>query len=164
MSRVAPAWRSAVLAAFVLCALLPAAALADGFFSQFKERLGLSPSNQPFLPVGEAFAFSAEAGSDRIVLRWRVADGYYLYRDRMSFGPAEAAYLGPPQLPAAHAIKEDEFFGRMAVYTEDVEVVIPVVRQGAGPVRVEATWQGCAEAGFCYPPESKAVEFDLPPA
>lgn len=153
------------LATLVLCALLPAVASAGGtgFFGQLKERLGLSSGEQPFLPVDEAFAFSAEAEPGRVVLRWRIADGYYLYRDRMTFGPAGAAGLGAPRLPEAHTIKDDEFFGRMAVYTDDIEVVIPVEGAGAGPVRVEATWQGCAEAGFCYPPTGAAVELELPP-
>lgn len=151
--------------------LLPAASgLADGPgpLASLWQSLGLSKQQDAFLEPDKAFVFDAEPrGAGAVVVRWRIAEGYYLYRDRFSFrlegGPA--VVLGEPRFPTGSKVKEDEFFGRMEVYYRNVEVVLPVERGpgSAARVQIEASYQGCAEAGFCYPPMSKAVELVLPP-
>lgn len=156
-----------LLAGFLV--LSPAApALADGLLGTLGRKL--FGQNQPrFLPPGEAFVLSAEvAGPDVVELRWHIADDYYLYRDRFQFRLSHGgdATLGEPVLPPPAEVREDEFFGRMAVYYEDVVVRLPVDRERTAdrPVSmtVEATWQGCAAAGFCYPPMSATLVLDLP--
>lgn len=156
--------------ALLLAAGTAGASDGGGVFSSLGQKLGLFKQQQPaFLEPDRAFAFTSEMRDDgTVVLRWQIADGYYLYRDRFSFRLQDGTLLslGEPVLPVADEIKDDEFFGRMAIYHRSVEIELPVERDGAAGVpvsmRIEATYQGCAEAGFCYPPMNKTVEFRLP--
>ena len=103
-----------------------------------------------FLPVGKAFAFTSERlESGETQLFWQIADGYYLYQQRMKFdGLAEK-----PVLPQGEA-HSDEFFGEQQVYRQGLEVKIPAGVTG----QVKLGWQGCADAGLCYPPQSMTVD------
>jgi len=107
---------------------------------------------QDILEPEKAFRFSARALDDRTIeVRYRIEDGYYMYREKFSFAvePA-AARLGTPQFPAGE-IKQDEFFGRVETYRKAVAIRIPV-EAGAGEIKLAATSQGCADVGICYPP------------
>ena len=103
----------------------------------------------------QAFRFSARvADSGAVEVRFAIADGYYLYRDRLKFS-AEGARLGQPELPAGIAHK-DEFFGDMPIYRGSVAIRVPVQADGRFDLNVVS--QGCADAGVCYVPmESKAT-------
>ena len=121
-----------------------------------------------FLPVDEAFALSTETADDGALLaHWDMPDGYYLYRHRFDFTlkDPEAAVLGPVELPPGKD-KVDEYFGAVEVYYHRVQARVPV-RDAQGPVEVGVSYQGCAEAGLCYPPERRWVVVDAafaPPA
>jgi len=138
-------------------------------FSSLKKlgaSLGLGGGSEEFLQVDEAFNFVVDTpGNDRLLVRWHVADGYYLYRDKLSFTlkSGSGATLDTPQLPSGK-IKQDEYFGRMEIYNHDFEVVIPLQWQGeAGSnLTLEVGYQGCADEGLCYPPESRDTEISLP--
>ncbi|WP_447893008.1 protein-disulfide reductase DsbD [Pseudomonas marginalis] len=109
-----------------------------------------------FLPVGKAFTFTSERlESGETQLYWQIADGYYLYKQRMKFdGLAEK-----PPLPQGEA-HSDEFFGEQEVYRQGLEVKIPAGVTG----QVKLGWQGCADAGLCYPPQSISVDLGGNPA
>ncbi|WGT29721.1 protein-disulfide reductase DsbD [Pseudomonas marginalis] len=109
-----------------------------------------------FLPVGKAFTFTSERlESGETQLYWQIADGYYLYKQRMKFdGLAEK-----PALPQGEA-HSDEFFGEQEVYRQGLEVKIPAGVTG----QVKLGWQGCADAGLCYPPQSISVDLGGNPA
>jgi thiol:disulfide interchange protein DsbD len=109
-----------------------------------------------FLPVGKAFTFTSERlESGETQLYWQIADGYYLYKQRMKFdGLAEK-----PALPQGEA-HSDEFFGEQEVYRQGLEVKIPAGVTG----QVKLGWQGCADAGLCYPPQSITVDLGGNPA
>jgi thioredoxin:protein disulfide reductase len=117
-----------------------------------------------FLPVEQAFRFdAAPEGSDRLRLSWQIADGYYLYRARIQIATtSEGAQLGTPLFPVGQ-IKNDEYFGRQEIYHHELTVSVPVARARGGalelPLRV--SYQGCAEAGLCYPPQLKNVTLTL---
>ncbi|MYE52709.1 MAG: protein-disulfide reductase DsbD [Gammaproteobacteria bacterium] len=121
-----------------------------------------------FLPVDEAFALSTETADDGALLAyWDMPDGYYLYRHRFDFTlkDLEAAVLGPAELPPGKD-KVDEYFGAVEVYYHRVQARVPI-RDAQGPVEVGISYQGCAEAGLCYPPERRWVVVDAafaPPA
>jgi len=101
----------------------------------------------------DAFRFSARAVEGGVEVRFAIADGYYLYRDRLKFS-ADGARLGQAELPAGIPHK-DEFFGDMQIYRGSVSVRLPV--QAAGPFDLKVVSQGCADAGVCYVPmESRA--------
>ena len=115
------------------------------------------------LPVDEAFALGARAaGPDRIALQWRIADGYYLYRHRISV-VADPAF-GAQALQLPHGDKHhDEFFGDVETYRGVLVVKVPVVDGAAGQaIVVMADSQGCADAGICYPPNTQQVKLALP--
>jgi thioredoxin:protein disulfide reductase len=118
-----------------------------------------------FLPADQAFRFDAlEGGSDAVRLNWEIADGYYLYRARIKVATTSAsAQLGPPQFPPGQ-FKTDEYFGRQEIYHHELRVTVPVARAAGGSftLPLQVTYQGCAEAGLCYPPITKSVSVTLP--
>ncbi|MBS9403906.1 hypothetical protein KG088_09720, partial [Halomonas sp. TRM85114] len=111
----------------------------------------LQAGEEEFLPVDEAFHLTASRESDDIVLRWDIADGYYLYRHRLNI-EGESSPMAGPVMPEGELIT-DEFFGESQVYYDSVEVRLdPQEAQ-----RLELSWQGCAKAGLCYPPQRQSV-------
>ena len=105
-----------------------------------------------FLPANKAFVFSSETlASGKTRLHWKIADRYYLYQKRFKFDGLDAAFQ--PALPEGQA-HSDEFFGATQVYRDNVELLIPAGASG----HVKVTWQGCADAGLCYPPQSQTVD------
>ncbi len=115
------------------------------------------------LPVDEAFALSAQAASpDRIAIQWRIADGYYLYRHRISVQTDAGFAAQPLQLPKGES-HEDEFFGRVETYRQSLTAELPGQAR-AGSVTLKIKYQGCADAGICYPPQTRSVTVALPTA
>jgi thiol:disulfide interchange protein DsbD len=103
----------------------------------------------------KAFRFSARAlDRSTIEVRYEIADGYYLYRERFKFS-AEGARLGAPEFPTGIKHK-DEFFGEVETYRKEVRIRVPV--EGDGRMRLTVVSQGCADVGVCYVPmESEAT-------
>lgn len=117
---------------------------------------------EDLLPPDQAFAFTAEPiAADMVQVEWRIADGYYLYRDKIHFESADPAVsLGPPVLPPPTDVKSDEFFGKMAIYRGTVRIDVPVARDrnhGAETLHLRARSQGCADAGVCFPPHTQSA-------
>jgi len=105
-----------------------------------------------FLPVGKAFVFTSERlESGETQLFWQIADGYYLYQKRLKFDglPIEQN----PALPGGEA-HSDEFFGEQQVYRQGLELKIPAGASG----QIKVGFQGCADAGLCYPPQTQVVD------
>ena len=117
------------------------------------------------LPVDEALAVSAEAvGRDRIEIRWAIADGYYLYRHRMGARVEPGFAATPLQLPDGRR-HTDEFFGEVETYRSRVTGVLDgTAAAGIEAVQVEVKYQGCADAGICYPPQTRTLRVALPAA
>lgn len=114
----------------------------------------------------KAFAFSARAlDAATLEIRYRVADGYYLYRDKFRFEvePRSIA-LGAPQLPPGK-VKQDEFFGRVETYRGTLVFKLPLTRPAPGQtLTLKSTSQGCADVGVCYPPLTQTAQLTLPAA
>jgi thiol:disulfide interchange protein DsbD len=121
-------------------------------------------SGDDFLPPDKAFRFDALAdGTDRVRLNWTIADGYYLYRTRIKVKtPSSSAQLGVPQFPPGQ-VKTDEYFGKQEVYHHELTLTVPVARASGGvlDLPMEVTYQGCADAGLCYPPQTKTFSVQL---
>ncbi len=107
-----------------------------------------------FVPVDQAFAFDFAQQGDTLILSWKIAPGYYLYRQQLKITPHDAQ-LAPLSLPAGEQHK-DEFYGDSEIYRQDLTLPV-VLRQADASATVTVTYQGCAAAGFCYPPESRTV-------
>jgi thioredoxin:protein disulfide reductase len=126
---------------------------------------GLSAAAQPTpLPPERAFRFSVRALSPETVeASFTIADGYYLYRDKIHFAVEPAGIgLPPPELPAGK-IKVDEFFGTVETFRGNLIVNLPLHNATPGQrVVVKAESQGCADIGICYPPNVQRVTVALP--
>ncbi len=109
-----------------------------------------------FLPVAEAFVLEGQISPTNVLkARWRMADGYYLYRHQLKFQLAagdSGAVLAMPSIPDGIE-KFDEFFGDVEVYYGQVEVSVPVVGEIPEGATVTIGYQGCADLGLCYPPQ-----------
>src|SRR5262249_37182601 len=121
-------------------------------------QLKLGGSTDNLLPPERAFRFSARALEDGAVeVRFAIADGYYMYRERFRF-EAQGARLGKPEFPDGIPHK-DEFFGESQIYRREVSVRIPAEASGAFDLKV--TSQGCADAGVCYIPMDSMATLQL---
>ncbi len=104
-----------------------------------------------FLSAKDAFIFTSErlvSGETR--LYWQIADGYYLYQQRLKF--EGLSQQQQPVLPKGED-HHDEYFGQQQVYRQGLELTIPASAYG----QINVSWQGCADAGLCYPPQSQLV-------
>jgi thiol:disulfide interchange protein DsbD len=113
-----------------------------------------------FLEPEKAFVFSAQMASpDTLELHYRVAPGYYMYRERfgIAISPADATTLGQAVYPKGEVKYDPTFEKDMEVFHKDVTIRVPV---GAGgqPFTLTLTGQGCADAGLCYPPMDSTVK------
>jgi len=118
---------------------------------------GLNNSSD-FLPVREAFKLSlVEASPERITLRFVAAEGYYLYRHRFAFQSSDAdVTLGEPRMPDGVA-KVDDYFGEIEAYYGILDIELPVTNTENRPFTLQVTYQGCADKGLCYPPETESI-------
>jgi thiol:disulfide interchange protein len=117
------------------------------------------------LPVDEAFVLTATAPArDRIEIRWKITDGYYLYRHRTSVEAGAGFAAQPLQLPKGKAYR-DEFFGDVETYRGELIAALPgQPASDADSVTLKIKYQGCADAGICYPPQTRTVKVALPAA
>ena len=144
----------------LLLLVLAMPAVATGLFdSRPSATLGASSLNNSadFLPVREAFKLNLIQGdAQAIKLRFVASEGYYLYRHRFQFRtePADIA-LGSAQLPQGEA-KHDEFFGDVEVYHGILDIDLPRT-DDKRPFTLLVTYQGCADKGLCYPPETERL-------
>lgn len=120
---------------------------------------GIDSNETDFLPPDVAFRVAARIDGNVLKVRWVIADGYYLYRHKIEV-KAESPDLvvATPVLPPG-VVKTDPYLGTQQVYMQQVEAAVPYSRLDAGahPVQIKVTYQGCAEAGLCYPPITKVV-------
>lgn len=123
-----------------------------------------APGRTNFVPADQAFAFDFQQNQHDVNLTWQVKDGYYLYRKQVQVTPANAS-IAPLQLPNGEW-HSDEFYGKSEIYRHSLTVPVALTQANAGAT-LTVTYQGCADAGFCYPPETKTVPLSaveaLPP-
>jgi thiol:disulfide interchange protein DsbD len=110
------------------------------------------------LDAARAFPMTARYDGRTILVRFDVADGYYLYRDKLRFSTEPGTVkLAKPVLPRGE-IRKDEFFGRVEVYRGSVEIKISLT-SGSPPAQLilKSVSQGCADAGVCYTPREERL-------
>ncbi|EMF0718191.1 protein-disulfide reductase DsbD [Citrobacter freundii] len=113
-----------------------------------------APGRSQFVPADRAFVFDFQQNQHDLNLSWQVKEGYYLYRKQISVTPSQAS-IAEVKLPPG-VWHEDEFYGKSEIYRKQLNVPI-TVNEAASGATLTITYQGCADAGFCYPPETKTV-------
>ena len=117
---------------------------------------------EAFLPVDKAFSFSVTpAGDNRLALAWKIAPGYALYKGRIeALAPSapEGVRLAPLAFSSPTFIKNDPSFGPVVVFHDEARgtlelAAVPKALAG-GDLHVQVRYQGCADAGLCYPPQT----------
>lgn len=110
-----------------------------------------------FLPQEQAFVFSFSQQQDRVTIRWRITDGYYLYKEKFEL-TSPTSVISDIQLPKGED-HYDEYFGEQEVYRNDVEFSFSVADKSKDH-EITLAYQGCADAGLCYPPSKISLFFD----
>ncbi|HKT32361.1 MAG TPA: protein-disulfide reductase DsbD [Gammaproteobacteria bacterium] len=130
-------WMLAILA------LLPALAYAEW---------------QP-LPPDQAYRLQVQPQNGTLLAHWDIQPGYYLYRSKFQFiSHTPGVDLESAQFPAGET-HTDQFFGTQEIYRGGVTASVPYL--GSGPVALEVIYQGCADHGFCYPPQTRTFNLTL---
>ena len=110
----------------------------------------------------QAFTFEARAEQGAVVVTWKIADGHYLYRDKIKILAEDASLQTAELITSPGEKKHDEFFGDIEVYHHSAEARLPLLQNVTGSHNFTIKYQGCSEiAGICYPPISKPVTVDL---
>ncbi len=138
----------------LLCSVLLAPHSAQASLFGENASFGQKSSQSRFIPVDQAFAFDFRQQGDQLTLSWQIHPDYYLYRQQIKIVPQNAT-LGAFTLPEGIA-HHDEFYGEVAIFKQQLTLKIPIT-QASEQASVSVTYQGCAEAGFCYPPETRVV-------
>lgn len=131
---------------FTLVLLLCSTSVFAGLFD--------APGRSNFVPADQAFAFDFQQNQHDVNLTWQVKDGYYLYRKQVTVTPANAQ-IAPLKMPKGEW-HNDEFYGKSEIYRQRLTVPVTLTEASQGAT-LTVTYQGCADAGFCYPPETKTV-------
>ncbi len=125
----------------------------------------LQAQEEELLPPEQAFALTAWMQDNSVIAEYRIAPGYYMYRERFAFeieASDTPARFGAASMPPGK-IMEDEFFGKMETYRDAVRIRLPLIFDAAAAteLRVKAVSQGCADIGVCYPPQKQALALQI---
>ena len=136
-------------------------------FTALSTQAGLFDKKSAFLPVDDAFQFSAAKSDNQenVIVKWSIAEGYYLYQEKISvkLNQAETPSFDVPTFSISPEDYNDPYFGLMKIFKKPVQAIF---KASQPPLKaedvIEIAYQGCTE-GFCYPPEVKEIKVaDLP--
>lgn len=136
-------------------------------FTALSTQAGLFDKKPAFLPVDEAFQFSAakSENQENVIVNWSIAEGYYLYQEKISvkLNQEENASFDVATFSISPEDYNDPYFGLMKIFKKPVQAIF---KASHPPLKaedvVEIAYQGCT-SGFCYPPEVKEIKVaDLP--
>ncbi len=131
-------------------------------FTALSTQAGLFDKKPAFLPVDEAFQFSAakSENQENVIVNWSIAEGYYLYQEKISvkLNQKENSSFDLPTFSISPEDYNDPYFGLMKIFKKPVQAIF---KASQSPLKaedvVEIAYQGCTE-GFCYPPEVKEIK------
>ncbi|WP_228160581.1 protein-disulfide reductase DsbD [Marinobacter bohaiensis] len=152
--------RRALQALLTLLAVVFLLATAPAHAFDLKSATGNDQLGE-FLPVDEALPFSSSVTDGGVALRWDIAPEHYLYRGRVTVTADNPdVRIGAPSFTVPGHLKDDPYFGEVTVFTEPVTANVPVtLPSGMDEAQLTVSYQGCAEAGLCYPPQKRPVLF-----
>src|ERR1700733_1286592 len=127
---------------------------------------GIDSNETDFLPPDVAFRVGARIDGSALRVRWVIADGYYLYRQKISVAAESPDLVVSGIALPRGTMKTDPYLGTQEIYTQQLEGTVAYRRldYGAHPLQIKVTYQGCAEAGLCYPSISKVLSPTAPTA
>ncbi len=135
-----------------------ASAHSQDFFNTTPQTFG--DSNPSFLPVEQAYQSELQWNNEEMLLGWKIAEGYYLYRERFQ---VSASTDGKPLAISSRyepgKLKQDPYFGETEVYYHNTAIAISNI-PGDRAFTLSITSQGCADAGLCYPPQTEYYRVD----
>ena len=137
--------------ALFLSALIPVSAQQSATPSVLA---ALNQDNQ-FLPVEQAFVFDFRQNGNELELSWTIAEGYYLYKEKIKL-VGVAVSFSHPTMPVGEP-HEDEYFGKTEIYRKSLTIKVPLSDIDAKDALLKVRFQGCADAGLCYPPVTQQV-------
>lgn len=129
---------------------------AYALFGNNDQGLELDSANS-FVPVDQAFPFNYYQQDGKVLIDWQVKEGYYLYQHSLDFTGQNLA-IGPVEMENGQPY-QDEFFGEVSIYTQPLFVQVPLQSYQDGSQLI-VKYQGCAKAGFCYPPEIRVIDIE----
>lgn len=136
---------------FTSLLLLAPLAHSEGVFGT---KFDFMKGEPELMPVDQAFVFDSKQEGNQVKLNWVIADGYYMYRDKLKFS-VNGAELGTVALPKGKP-HEDEYFGKQEVYYTYVDIPVGL-KQADENATLTVTFMGCAEGKLCYPPTKHEV-------
>lgn len=138
----------------------------SGFCENVLSNTNALSAEPEFLDVDEAFKLEVSRYKRQLKINWIVAEGYYLYRERFSFQlepENSGATLKTPQFPTKGKMKDDPAFGLVEVYDHDMEIRLSLEGTLSETLALVVNYQGCADAGLCYPPQTRRFPLaDIP--
>ena len=137
--------------ALFLSALIPVSAQQPATPSVLA---ALNQDNQ-FLPVEQAFVFDFRQNGNELELSWTIAEGYYLYKEKIKLAGVAVSF-SHPTMPVGEP-HEDEYFGKTEIYRKSLTIKVPLSDIDAKDALLKVRFQGCADAGLCYPPVTQQV-------
>ncbi len=137
--------------ALFLSALIPVSAQQSATPSVLA---ALNQDNQ-FLPVEQAFVFDFRQNGDELELNWIIAEGYYLYKEKIKLAGVAVSF-SHPTMPVGEP-HEDEYFGKTEVYRKSLTIKVPLSDIDVKDALLKVRFQGCADAGLCYPPVTQQI-------
>ncbi|WP_252176543.1 protein-disulfide reductase DsbD N-terminal domain-containing protein [Endozoicomonas sp. 4G] len=121
-----------------------------------------SSDTETFVPVEKAFKLEAEIVNNTLLLHFLVMPGHYLYKDRFSFSSHQSATrLGKPLFPKGKKKYDINFEQDMEIFPENITIKIPIKSSEPKPL-FQIKFQGCADAGLCYPPQTLSIAVPNP--
>ncbi len=141
-----------ITALFTSLLLLTSLAHAEGVFSSSK--FSFLDDGPELMPVDQAFVIDFEQQGNQVKVSWVIADGYYMYRNKLKF-EVDGATIGEITLPQGKD-HTDEYFGEQEVYYSFVEVPVGL-KEAAKDASFSATFMGCAEGKLCFPPTKRSL-------
>lgn len=126
--------------------------------SIFADSKIFAPKQTELLPVDEAYVMNSSIDGDNLLIQWEITEGYYLYKGKFKFSYDEAIF-GNPIFENPGISKIDPIFGDVTVFYNQLSIRLPLLDKSVTESLVRVTYQGCAEAGLCYPPQTKNALF-----
>ncbi|HBF09027.1 MAG TPA: hypothetical protein DHW71_05445 [Gammaproteobacteria bacterium] len=143
------------------CVAMGASHIAYGYFGESQAQAPVE-----FLKVEEAFKPTIELGQNQLKIIWMLEPGYYLYHKSFSFALLDGRHqviqkLGQAEYSPAGIERHDEYMGHVMTYNDYLEIILAEDAQAIEKASfIEIKYQGCAEAGLCYPPSKRVFSLN----